>query len=62
MLKRSGSLAIAIIALVSLAAGSAYAQTGKCQGAKMKAALITGDGSFLCGDRAFASSWPLSVS
>ena len=38
MLKRSGSLAIAIIALVTLAAGSAYAQTGKCQGAKMKAA------------------------
>jgi len=31
-------LAIAIILLVSLAAGSAYAQTGKCQGAKMKAA------------------------
>ena len=38
MLKRSGSLTIAIIALVSLAAGSAYAQTGKCQGTKMKAA------------------------
>src|SRR5437870_13451314 len=38
MLKRSGSLAIAIIALVTLAAASAYAQTGKCQGAKMKAA------------------------
>src|SRR6266404_1476035 len=38
MLKRSGSLAIAIILLVSLAAGSAYAQTGNCQGAKMKAA------------------------
>jgi len=37
MLKRSGSLAIAIIALVSLAAGSVYAQTGKCEGAKMKA-------------------------
>ena len=38
MLKRSGSLAIGIIALVALAACSAYAQTGKCQGAKMKAA------------------------
>src|SRR5436309_2174539 len=37
MLKRSGSLAIGIIALVALAACSAYAQTGKCQGAKLKA-------------------------
>src|SRR5437764_11425849 len=34
---RSGSLALGIIVLVSLAACSAYAQTGKCQGAKMKA-------------------------
>ena len=37
MFKRSGSLALGIIVLISLAAGSAYAQTGKCQGAKMKA-------------------------
>ena len=38
MLKRLGSLAVVFVALVSLAAGSAYAQTGKCQGAKLKAA------------------------
>src|SRR5262245_29503665 len=37
MLKRSGSLALGVIALVSLMAGSAMAQS-KCQGAKLRAA------------------------
>ena len=36
MLKRSGSLALGVIALFSLTAGSAMAQS-KCQGAKLKA-------------------------
>jgi hypothetical protein len=38
MLKRSGSLALGILVLLSFATGPAHAQTAKCQAAKIKAA------------------------